>query len=175
MVYTYAVGAAVLLIVYLWHVNRGMSGSPPDAAKLTSKRWTPDKVREAYEKTKVSPTDVSKHLPPRQGRRYIVIGVSDPGGRQAFYSQPHNYESERGIFSSSFQTYIRSPGFRALGRTLDARFSDSERHPPTPECSRLLLWLHLALSPCCMRYVFCANRENRAQVLLEDGLFNIFS
>lgn len=78
MAYKYAMGGVFLLLItiYLWHVNRGMSGSPPDAAKLLSKRWTPDKVREAYEKTKSSPTDVSKHIPPKQGRRYIVIGGS---------------------------------------------------------------------------------------------------
>jgi nucleoside-diphosphate-sugar epimerase len=77
MPYVYTVtGFLFLLAVYLWHVNRGISGSPPEALKLTNKRWTPDEVRAAYEKTRVSPTNVSQHLPPKLGRRYIVVGGS---------------------------------------------------------------------------------------------------
>ena len=77
MAYLYAAfGLFFLLIVYLWHVNRGMSGAPPDALRLTGQPWTPDDIRKAYEKVQTSPTDVSKVLPPKQGRRYIVIGGS---------------------------------------------------------------------------------------------------
>ena len=77
MPYVYTVvGLLSLLVVYLWHVNRGISGSPPDASKLPNKRWTPDEVRAAYEKTRASPTNVSEHLPPKLGRRYIVVGGS---------------------------------------------------------------------------------------------------
>jgi nucleoside-diphosphate-sugar epimerase len=70
------IGVLSLLITYLWHVERGMSGTPPDAAKLPREYWTPKDVRIGYEKTRSSPTNVSEHLPPKLGRRYIVVGGS---------------------------------------------------------------------------------------------------
>lgn len=69
-------GILFLLIVYLWHVNRGMSGTPLDVLNFPLKRWTPEEIRIAYEKTQRSPTNVSKYLPPKQARRYIVVGGS---------------------------------------------------------------------------------------------------
>lgn len=70
------VGLFSLCILYLWHVNRGLSGTPPEASKLPKKRWTSEDARIGYEKTHTSPTNVSEHLPPKLGRRYIVVGGS---------------------------------------------------------------------------------------------------
>jgi len=75
LLFILAYSVAVSLL-YLWHLNRSMSGTPPEALKASPRRWTEDEIRAAYKKTRESPTDVTKYLPPKQSRRYIVVGGS---------------------------------------------------------------------------------------------------
>jgi hypothetical protein len=71
-----AIGA--ILFWYLVHVDRAMREIPEESRKLSppSERWTKDQVLHAYEKIKKTPIDFTPHLPPKQNRRYIVIGGS---------------------------------------------------------------------------------------------------
>ncbi|KAA8644770.1 hypothetical protein EYZ11_002173 [Aspergillus tanneri] len=62
--------------LYLYHVNRGMKVVPAEAHSLSPRRWTVKEILAAYEKVQISPTDVRKSLPPKQHRRYIVVGGS---------------------------------------------------------------------------------------------------
>lgn len=64
------------VILYLLHVNRAMNHVPEEARHLSPHRWTVDEVKAAYKKAVEDPVDVRKSLPPRQGRRYIVVGGS---------------------------------------------------------------------------------------------------
>lgn len=64
------------LALYLYHVNRGMTEVPEEARLLSPRRWTVEEIKEAYRKAIESPVDVSKSLPPKQHRRYIVVGGS---------------------------------------------------------------------------------------------------
>ncbi|KAJ5648068.1 3-beta hydroxysteroid dehydrogenase/isomerase family protein [Penicillium lividum] len=65
-----------LAVLYLRHVNTAMKKTPEEAHNLSPKRWTVDEVKSAYKKASETPVDVSKSLPPKQTRRYIVVGGS---------------------------------------------------------------------------------------------------
>ena len=65
-----------LIFAYCWHVNRAMDTTPPEALQISPKRWTPEEVKKAYANYAEHPTDYSKLLPERTGRRYIVTGGS---------------------------------------------------------------------------------------------------
>jgi nucleoside-diphosphate-sugar epimerase len=67
---------AGLVALYLYHVNRAMSKVPEEARLLSPRRWTVEEIKEAYRRAIESPIDVSKSLPPKQHRRYIVVGGS---------------------------------------------------------------------------------------------------
>ncbi|KAL4896528.1 hypothetical protein BDV59DRAFT_108314 [Aspergillus ambiguus] len=64
------------LAFYLYHVNKGMSAVPAEALALSPRRWTVEEIKAAYEEAARTPLDVSKNLPPKQNRRYIVVGGS---------------------------------------------------------------------------------------------------
>ncbi|RHZ61925.1 putative 3-beta hydroxysteroid dehydrogenase/isomerase family protein [Aspergillus thermomutatus] len=69
-----AASVAGLAVLYLYHVNRGMTQVPEEARLLSPRRWTVEEIKDAYRKAIESPVDVSKSLPPKQHRRYIVVG-----------------------------------------------------------------------------------------------------
>lgn len=62
--------------LYLHHVNSVMKAVPPEAEEASPHRWTVDEVKAGYEKALKSPIDVNKSLPPKQSRRYVVVGGS---------------------------------------------------------------------------------------------------
>ncbi|RAQ43219.1 hypothetical protein AFGD_009629 [Aspergillus flavus] len=68
--------ACIAVLLYLYHVNRAIMAVPEEARRLCPHRWTVDEIKAAFEKVQDSPTDVAKSLPPRQSRRYIVVGGS---------------------------------------------------------------------------------------------------
>lgn len=59
---------------YLRHNDKRLSTTPNRAIALSSKRWTTHDVQMSYKALRESPITVSEHLPPKTGRRYIVIG-----------------------------------------------------------------------------------------------------
>lgn len=63
-------------ILYVYHVNRAMYTVPEEARKLSPHRWTVDEIKAAYKKAVHDPVDVTESLPPKQDRRYIVVGGS---------------------------------------------------------------------------------------------------
>ena len=69
-------GLVACLVVYLGLVQRAMLSAPPDAVNLTQKRWTKEHMQRRLEEIKSTPIDVKKSLPPKTGRRYIVVGGS---------------------------------------------------------------------------------------------------
>lgn len=71
-----AVCLLAAVILYLYHVNRGMLQIPEETRLLSPHRWTIDEINAAYKKTVEDPVDVSKSIPPKQQRRYIVVGGS---------------------------------------------------------------------------------------------------
>lgn len=66
----------ILTLLYLYHVNRGMTAVPEEASRLSSQRWTVDEIKAAYDRNVNSPIDVAKQLPPKQNRRYVVVGAA---------------------------------------------------------------------------------------------------
>lgn len=71
-----AVSFVIAAVLYLYHVNRSMVELPEEARLLSPRRWTADEIKAAYKKNIDNPIDVSKSLPPKQGRRYIIVGGS---------------------------------------------------------------------------------------------------
>ena len=68
-----ALGLATL---YLYHVNSAMKVVPEEVHKSSPHRWTIHEIKEAYKKSQESPVDVSRSIPPKQSRRYVVVGGS---------------------------------------------------------------------------------------------------
>lgn len=76
MILIVAAVLALTLALYLYHVNRGMTLVPDEALRFSPHCWTADEVKKAYERNIQSPVDVTKHLSPKQNRRYIIVGGS---------------------------------------------------------------------------------------------------
>ncbi|CDM33293.1 hypothetical protein DTO013E5_9124 [Penicillium roqueforti] len=65
---------AVLGALYMWRVNSAMKVVPEEARKLSPHRWTVEEIKAAYKKSLENPIDVTKSLPPKQSRRYVIVG-----------------------------------------------------------------------------------------------------
>lgn len=72
MVILLAVGS----VLYLWRINHLMKTVPKEALEASPDRWTRQQVRETYERLLKKPISFAEHLPPKQDRRYVVIGGS---------------------------------------------------------------------------------------------------
>jgi hypothetical protein len=68
------VGFVLLVCLYLYHVNRALGTVVADARALGGAKWTTKDLDKAWEQEEKDPIDIRKFLPPKQGRRYIVIG-----------------------------------------------------------------------------------------------------
>ncbi|KAJ5477125.1 hypothetical protein N7539_007269 [Penicillium diatomitis] len=68
-----ALGLAAL---YLIHVNAAMKRVPEEAHRASPTRWTTEEVKATYERILKNDVDVVNDLPPKQSRRYIVVGGS---------------------------------------------------------------------------------------------------
>lgn len=72
----YVLTAVVLLAIYLWHCDRAVTTTHPEAAKLAQKPWSTEEIRETYRRLQASSIDVKPYLCPKQSRRYVVTGGS---------------------------------------------------------------------------------------------------
>lgn len=73
---TLVISILVLVVAYLWHCDRAVTTTHPEALKLAQKPWTTDEIREAYRKLQTSPIDVKPYLCPKKNRRYVIAGGS---------------------------------------------------------------------------------------------------
>ncbi|KAJ5122636.1 hypothetical protein N7448_003771 [Penicillium atrosanguineum] len=73
MIITSVLGLAA---AYLNHVNTAMKRVPDEAQKASPHRWTVEEIEAAYKKSLECPADATKSLPPKQSRRYVVVGGS---------------------------------------------------------------------------------------------------
>lgn len=69
-----ATSLAGLGAFYMWRVNSAMKVVPEEAQKLSPHRWTDEEIKAAYKKNLETPIDVTKSLPPKQSRRYVIVG-----------------------------------------------------------------------------------------------------
>lgn len=69
-------GVVVLLVLYLWKVNHTMWTTPPEALKYSPTRWAPEECRKTYERVKKEPVNWAAYAPPKQERRYVIVGGS---------------------------------------------------------------------------------------------------
>lgn len=73
---SWAVGALTslfLAVIYCRSNDAKLQKVPEDAAAL-SQRWTDEEILDVYTKLQASPVDIPSKLPPKTGRRYIVVG-----------------------------------------------------------------------------------------------------
>ena len=81
--------------LYLRHINSVMKTVPPEAEKASPHRWTVDEVKKAYQKAIENPVDVNKSIPPKQSRRYVVVGGS--GTFCMTYSKPPKISQKQNL------------------------------------------------------------------------------
>ncbi|KAK4229078.1 hypothetical protein QBC38DRAFT_453703 [Podospora fimiseda] len=63
-------------LIWLYRFNEALKAVPEEVRKLAPRRWTPQEVRETYERLTRNPIDFNKILPPKLDRRYVVVGGS---------------------------------------------------------------------------------------------------
>lgn len=68
--------AVALVLLYLYRVNSVLAQTPPEAAALFGEELTRERVVEAYKQVKAKRLDWTSRLPPRQTRRYAIVGGS---------------------------------------------------------------------------------------------------
>lgn len=71
-----AAAATAAVVLYLYRLNKAFATVPKEALAYSPHRWTDDEIRETYERVCREPVDFSTLLPPKLGRRYIVVGGS---------------------------------------------------------------------------------------------------
>jgi len=66
----------LLLLIYLYaKFNDAKLGrTPPEAKAQATSNFSPENIRLTAARLKESPLQIASHLPPRTGRRYIVVG-----------------------------------------------------------------------------------------------------
>ncbi|KAF8880050.1 NAD(P)-binding protein [Infundibulicybe gibba] len=67
---------SLLLVAYVIHNDRKLVAIPPKVSSIKSKKWTPSEIRTEASKLFDSPVSTQDYLPPKTGRRYIVVGGS---------------------------------------------------------------------------------------------------
>jgi hypothetical protein len=76
MMWAVALAALAITLAWLARVNSAMQSVPEEISRLLPRRWTKKELRDTYERLKQNPVDFAKLLPPRLGRRYVVVGGS---------------------------------------------------------------------------------------------------
>ena len=65
----------LLFPLYIWLNDAKLTRLPPEALRISPERWSEEGIRECYASLKDGPTSLlNGQLPPRTGRRYIVVG-----------------------------------------------------------------------------------------------------
>ncbi|KAB5546959.1 hypothetical protein GE09DRAFT_1174829 [Coniochaeta sp. 2T2.1] len=73
------VSSLAFLLLYLFQINRLLSGTPEEVRRLSPTRWTEETLIETYKNLEKSPITTETYagqLPPKLDRRYIVTGGS---------------------------------------------------------------------------------------------------
>ena len=68
--------AVLLGVLYLRHVDHAIAVPPPEAIALSPQRWSQEAIAQAAKEMEQFPLSAVPHLPPKTGRRYIVVGGS---------------------------------------------------------------------------------------------------
>lgn len=66
----------VAVVWWLYGVHRNLISLPPEARRLSGESWTEEELRSLWEKFEGEEHDFTKYLPPKQNRRYVVMGGS---------------------------------------------------------------------------------------------------
>jgi nucleoside-diphosphate-sugar epimerase len=66
----------LFLAWYIRHVERALKSTPKEALRQSPRRWTDEEIKSTYERISAHPIDIKPHLPPKQNRRYVVVGGS---------------------------------------------------------------------------------------------------
>ncbi|RDB30342.1 3 beta-hydroxysteroid dehydrogenase/Delta 5--_4-isomerase type 2 [Hypsizygus marmoreus] len=65
----------ILFVLYIWLNDRKLTSLPADARAFSPTRCTPDSIRSLAAQLAESPAiSINEQLPPKTGRRYIVVG-----------------------------------------------------------------------------------------------------
>lgn len=65
-----------LLVTYAVLLNSLMAGAPTEATKLAGAPITVEQIKSVRDRLQKQPIDYEALLPPRQERRYVIVGGS---------------------------------------------------------------------------------------------------
>ena len=77
---------ATLFTLYVWHNDAKMKAPPPN--NLGTEAWSEKLIHETYDRISAKPHLLAGKLPPKTGRRYIVVG--GVGSLTAFWALTSN-------------------------------------------------------------------------------------
>jgi nucleoside-diphosphate-sugar epimerase len=66
----------LFLAWYIRRVERALKSTPKEALRRSPHRWTEEEIKSTYRRICEHPIDITPHLPPKQSRRYVVVGGS---------------------------------------------------------------------------------------------------
>lgn len=66
--------SVTLLVLYIRVNNKRLSTIPKEALTFSPQRWTPESIRSHAAQLAQSPLISNQQIPPKTGRRYIVVG-----------------------------------------------------------------------------------------------------
>jgi nucleoside-diphosphate-sugar epimerase len=70
---------AALFVFLVWYIRRveiALKSTPEEARRLSPHRWSDEDIKSTYNRVSEQPIQIKPHLPPKQNRRYVVVGGS---------------------------------------------------------------------------------------------------
>jgi nucleoside-diphosphate-sugar epimerase len=104
-----AIGGTVItsFVLWLWLIDRAYKRGTSKAIDLSPHRWTDDEINKTVEKLESQRLDWTPHLPPKQGRRYIVVGGSGLVGGTIILQLLARGQSPKSIRNVDFRGPVR--------------------------------------------------------------------
>lgn len=67
---------SLLCLAYFYAIrnDRALTTLPPEAKALSPNRWTTEEIEATFERMRKNAITIEDRLPPKTGRRYIVVG-----------------------------------------------------------------------------------------------------
>ncbi len=71
-----AIGTLLLYLAYLYiiHNDQALTALPPEGEDISPRRFTAEEIQSTFNRLREDPITIEDKLPPKTGRRYIVVG-----------------------------------------------------------------------------------------------------
>lgn len=110
---------AAAFIFWLWLIDRGYKLGASKGVALSPNRWTKDEINETFERLSNHRLDWTPHLPPKQARRYIILGGSGLVGGTIILQLLARGQSPKSIRNIDYRGPIREDLLEGLATEVE--------------------------------------------------------